>query len=238
MYKVTEMLLTPNRYSRPQTPLKKVEKIAVHYVGDAGGTAKAVRNYFESLKTGKTYESKGKTLYKFASSHYVIGLDGEVIKNIPENEWSYCTNAANKYSISIECCHPDWSGKFNDKTYNVMVEFCADLCIKYNLNPLTDIIRHYDITKKCCPKFFVDHPKEWDLFKQRVNKKVNELRELINVAEKVIQKSWEQKTGEEAIDALALKGFIKDAEGWKAKDLIKENVPLWLFFEMLRRIDK
>ena len=29
---IQEMLLTPNKYSRPQTALKKVTKIAVHYV--------------------------------------------------------------------------------------------------------------------------------------------------------------------------------------------------------------
>jgi N-acetylmuramoyl-L-alanine amidase CwlA len=167
-YQITQKLLSPNRYSRPQTPLKQITKIALHYVGDAGASALAIRNYFESLKAGKTQIIKGETVYKYASSHYVIGLEGEVIQCLPEAEISYCTNSANSYSISIEVCHPKWDGKYNDSTYNTMVELCVDLCQKYGLNPLTDLIRHYDVTKKICPKWFVEHPDEWQKFKERV----------------------------------------------------------------------
>ena len=92
--------LTPNKYSRPGIKLEKVTKVAVHYTGNPGSTAKNNRDYFESLKNGGD---------KYVSSHYVIGLQGEIIQCIPENEWSYCTNQANGYSISIECCHKDLS---------------------------------------------------------------------------------------------------------------------------------
>ena len=50
-----------------------------------------------------------------------------------------------------------------------------------------------------------------------------------------IEKSWQQKTGEEAIKQLSLKKFINNSEDWLAKDLDKETVPLWLFFEMFNR---
>ena len=173
MYTITQKFLSPNKYSRPQTPLKQITKIALHYVGDAGASALAIHNYFEKLKNGLTYVSKGQTLYRYASSHYIIGLEGEVIQNLPESEISYCTNAANVYSLSIEVCHPDWSGKYTEKTYNTMVELCVDLCQKHGLNPLTDLIRHYDITSKICPKWFVDNPNEWQIFKQKVNDKLN-----------------------------------------------------------------
>ena len=154
--------LTPNKYSRPQTPLKKVTKIAVHYVGNAGSSAQGNRNYFESLKDKHLY----------ASSHYIIGLNGEIIQCIPENEISYCTNQANSYSISIECCHPKTDGKFNDKTLNSLIELCVHLCKKYNLNPLTDIIRHYDISGKKCPLYWVNNPQEFELFKNTVKKRL------------------------------------------------------------------
>ena len=39
--KITENFLTPNKYSRPQISLKKVTKIAVHYVGNPGTSAVA-----------------------------------------------------------------------------------------------------------------------------------------------------------------------------------------------------
>jgi putative N-acetylmuramoyl-L-alanine amidase len=129
-----------SKYCRPGKKINPV-KIAVHYVGNAGSSAKGNRNYFAS---GKVY----------ASSHYIIGLEGEILRLIPEDEISYCTNQANGYTISIECCHPDNTGKFNSKTLNSLIKLCADICKRRGFNPLTDIIRHYDVTKKCCPAWW------------------------------------------------------------------------------------
>lgn len=134
------MFLTPNKYSRPQIPLKEVKKIAVHYVGSPNSSAIANRNYFENCKEGGRY----------VSSHYIVGLKGEVIQCIPLDEWSYCTNQANGYSISIETCHPKSDGVFNDNTYVSLCELCAMLLKKFNLTT-NDLIRHYDVTQKQCP---------------------------------------------------------------------------------------
>ena len=137
---IQEMFLTPNKYSRPQIPLKEVKKIAVHYVGNPNTSALANRNYFENCKEGGRY----------VSSHYIVGLKGEIIQCIPTDEWSYCTNQANGYSISIECCHPKSDGIFNDSTYVSLCELCAMLLKKFNLTT-NDLIRHYQITGKQCP---------------------------------------------------------------------------------------
>lgn len=157
--KIDKQFLTPNKYSRPQTPLKKVTKIAIHYVGNAGSSAQGNRNYFENLKNGKG---------SYASSHYIIGLKGEIIQCIPENEWAYCTNEANAYSISIENCHPYSDGKFNNATRQSLIELCADLCKRYALDPVKDIIRHYEVTGKRCPLYWVTHPDDWVKFKNEV----------------------------------------------------------------------
>lgn len=166
---IIEMFLTPNKFSRPQIPLKKVEKIAVHYNGGAGATAQNVRDYFESLKdqlpdsSGKYWVNKDgtyrtwkgeKIAIRWVSSHFVVGLGGEVIQCIPTDEYSYCTNQANGYSISIECCHPDTTGKFTEATEKSLAELCAYLCRKFDLNPMDDIIRHYDVTGKQCPLYW------------------------------------------------------------------------------------
>ena len=54
-----------------------------------------------------------------------------------------------------------------------MVELTAWLCEKFNLTE-EDIIRHYDITGKICPKYFVDDEKAWEQFKQDVKKVLEE----------------------------------------------------------------
>lgn len=161
--RIKENLLTPNPYSRPGIPLKKVTAIAVHYVGNPGSTAIANRNYFETLKESKIY----------ASSHYIIGLNGEIIRCVPENEIAYATYDANNYSISIENCHPKEDGKFNDLTRASLVALCADICIRYKLNPMTAIIRHYDVPKsngykKPCPLYWVNNEADFIAFKKEV----------------------------------------------------------------------
>lgn len=156
--KITEMFLTPNKYSRPGIKLEKVTKIAVHYVGNPKSTAKNNRDYFENLKD--THE-------RYVSAHFIIGLEGEIIQCIPLSEWSYCTNQANGYSISIECCHPDSTGKFNKATEDSLAELCAYLCRKFGLTA-DDIIRHYDVTGKHCPLWYVSHPEDFNAFKERV----------------------------------------------------------------------
>jgi N-acetylmuramoyl-L-alanine amidase CwlA len=45
---------------------------------------------------------------------------------------------------------------------------CAWLCWRFDLNPMSDIIRHYDVTGKDCPRWFVSHPEEFDVFRDSV----------------------------------------------------------------------
>jgi N-acetylmuramoyl-L-alanine amidase CwlA len=122
-------------------------------------TAQNTHDYFN----GSCISSK-----RYASCHFVVGLQGEIIQLIPETEWSYCTNQANGYSVSIETCHPDITGKFNQATEKSLIELVAFLCKEHGLNPLTDIIRHYDVTKKICPKYYVDHYDVWNSFRMAV----------------------------------------------------------------------
>lgn len=152
---IREAFLTENPYSRPGTELGDVEKIVIHYTGNPGTTAQANRDYFESL---------GENPVTSASSHFVIGLDGEILQCIPLNEVAYASNEANAYSISIECCHPDADGEFTVATYNQCVALAAELCRYYHLNSETDVIRHYDVTGKECPLYYVENPQEWDMF--------------------------------------------------------------------------
>jgi N-acetylmuramoyl-L-alanine amidase CwlA len=151
-------LLTPNDYSRPQTPLTKVNSIVIHYTANPGTSAEANRNYFENLKTTKTTS---------ASSHYIIGLEGEIIQCIPLNEIAFASNDRNSDTISIESCHPDKTGKFNEYTYQSLVQLTAWLCAEYDLKR-EDIIRHYDVSGKHCPIYYVDHEDAWEQFKDDV----------------------------------------------------------------------
>lgn len=158
-------LLTPNEFSRPETPLKEIRGVVVHYTANPGTSAKANRNYFEGLKdSGQTY----------ASSHFIIGLEGEIIQCIPSKEIAYASNERNDDTLSIECCHPDESGVFTDATYRSLVELVAWLCQRFRLQS-TDVIRHYDVTGKICPKAFVEDEQAWEQFRSDVAEEINKL---------------------------------------------------------------
>ena len=158
-------LLTPNPFSRPQDALDTVNNIVIHYVGNAGSSAMDNRNYFESLKDSQE---------RSASSHFVIGLDGEIVQCVPLSEVAYATKQRNFDTISIECCHPEADGRFNEYTYWSLVELSAWLCKKFHLDP-QQILRHYDVTGKLCPLYYVEHPEEWQTLKDTIEKRLNEL---------------------------------------------------------------
>lgn len=151
-------LLEPNEYSRPQIALEKVNGIVIHYTANAGTTAQQNRDYFNGL--AKSHET-------YASSHFVIGLSGEIIQCIPCSEIAYASNERNSDTIAIECCIPDETGQFNGETYDALVQLTAWLIGRYDLS-ISDVIRHYDITGKICPKYFVDHEDKWEQFKNDV----------------------------------------------------------------------
>lgn len=154
--------LTPNPYSRPQKPLKKILGVVIHYTANPGTSAASNRSYFEGLKRKKS---------TYASSHYIIGLEGEVIQCIPLTEISYASNYRNNDTVSIECCHPDETGEFKEETYSSMVVLTAALCVEFGLEE-EEIIRHYDITGKMCPLYFVEHEDAWNTFRSDVMEEV------------------------------------------------------------------
>ena len=162
---ITQDLLPVNPYSRPGKQLDEVNAVVIHYVGNPGTTAAQNRSYFENI-----IETKEASV----SSHYIVGLEGEIIQCVPLDEISYASNNRNEDTIAIECCHPDETGEFNAATYDSAVKLTAYLCILYNLDPDTDVIRHYDVTGKECPKYFVDYENQWNLFKAQVKRQMGE----------------------------------------------------------------
>ena len=180
--KLDVQLLTPNPYSRPQKALEKVNGIVVHYTANPGTSARQNRDYFNGL--AETKKTK-------ASSHFVIGLEGEIVQCIPCNEISYASRARNRgtgaggwwrsyasnyrYSdtISIECCIDDETGKFNDSTYQSLIELTTWLMGRYDLSA-DDVIRHYDVTGKKCPLYFVEHEDAWEQFHKDLDTYIEE----------------------------------------------------------------
>ncbi len=147
-------LLTMNEYSRPGEALPEVKSIFIHYTANAGTTAEQNRSYFESL--AESHE-------RSASAHFVIGFDGTIVQCIPTKEIAYAVKGRNYDSISIECCYLDENGRFEEETYQKLIELTAWLLHKYELRP-ENVLRHYDEGGKNCPKYYVEHEEAWQGF--------------------------------------------------------------------------
>ncbi len=140
--------------ARQGVPLSAFDGVVIHYVGNPGTTAMNNRNYFAQETTEVV-------------SHFVVGLDGEIVQCLPLAERSVASNSRNRDTISVEVCHPDESGAFTPATYAALVKLTAWLCDLGGLEE-TAVIRHYDITGKECPRYYVRHPQAWESFRQDV----------------------------------------------------------------------
>ena len=147
---VDVQIIPVNGSGRRGVPLEDITAIVVHYVGNPGTSAQQNHDYFAQETTN-------------VSSHFLVGLQGEILQCVPLNEKSSATNDRNRDTISIEVCHPDESGVFNRESYDALVKLTAWLCDLCGFDS-HNVIRHYDVTGKVCPKQFVEDENAWTQF--------------------------------------------------------------------------
>lgn len=146
------------KLTRPGYLLKSVQKIVMHYTANPGATAENHQDYFD--REDHT---------RYASAHIFVDNDSAV-EIIPLNELAY--HAGNEWwnynSLGIELC-VEKDGSFHPNTIKQATSIVAELCRRYSLDPKTDIVRHYDVTGKICPKPWVENPILFTQFKGEVS---------------------------------------------------------------------
>lgn len=157
---IDKQIIHLHNTARTGTELDGVKNIVIHYVGNPNTTAQNNRDYFDKDSTE-------------VSSHFLVGLEGEIIQCVPLWEKSAASNWRNNDTISIEVCHPDETGKFNDKTYDAVIKLTSWLLKELGLDE-SAVIRHYDITEKLCPLYYVEHEDAWNQMKKDIGTKLNE----------------------------------------------------------------
>lgn len=139
------------------------EYIIIHDTGNrgVGATARANRNYFNTTE-------------REASAHFVVD-DKEIVQALTSTSRAWHigdgkqqTNASNSNSIGIELC-VNSDGNFGT-TFENGIKLTKYLMKKYDI-PAENVIRHYDATKKICPRIMIeDDPTLWTRFKQEIVK--------------------------------------------------------------------
>jgi N-acetylmuramoyl-L-alanine amidase CwlA len=168
--KLRTELLPVNRYSRPGYIRSSVARIVWHWTGAAGQRKETTARYFELIARQEPDDGQPD---RYASSHYIVDEAG-VLQVIPDEEVAYHAGAGwwNLNSIGIEICHPDASGRFPLTTLANLLEMSARLCEQYGIRPLTQIVRHHDVTGKLCPRWFVEHPADYEAARRIVSEMV------------------------------------------------------------------
>lgn len=145
---------------------KKNLFIVIHYTANNGDTALGNVRYFE------------KSLRK-ASAQYVVDENPIVWCAVKPTDIAYHCGTTGTYfhkycrnsnSIGIEMCSRiNSSGQYyiKDDTIDTTARLTASLMKQYNI-PLSNVIRHYDVTHKICPEPFVRDIKQWEKFKTLV----------------------------------------------------------------------
>ena len=130
--------------------------ICLHFTSGNGDTAQNNADYF-AREGGLN-----------ASAHYFVDTE-RIVQSVKDSDtaWhcgkerggSYYNDCRNANSIGIEMCDSKRDGtvKATEQTIRNAAELAAALCERYGL-PVSHIIRHYDVTGKLCPKYWVDDP--------------------------------------------------------------------------------
>lgn len=142
-----------------------IKYIVIHYTGNDGDKSWNNANYFQNNK------------YLQASAHLFID-DDKVYQSVPFDYVAYSVGASsadtsagggkyykkctNKNSINIELCDTKKNGVYDvtDTTVANAVAITKELMAKYNI-PASNVIRHFDVTGKRCPSYWV-RDTEWE----------------------------------------------------------------------------
>ena len=157
---------------------KQNKYIVIHYVGASGG-AEDNCEYFQST-------------YRGSSAHYFVGHQGEVWQCVKDKDiaWhcgakrykhDYCRNS-NSISVELCCRQNDSNGTwyFEEATIKAATELVKELMAKYNI-PVSNVIRHYDVTGKICPEPYVRDTAAWNTFKAGLTTNVSATGYLVRI---------------------------------------------------------
>lgn len=160
---IKELLAHASNYSKGRHTA--IKYLVLHYTANNGDTALSNCKYFSGANRN-------------ASAHYFVDEKG-VYRSVRDMNVAWHCGSMNGYkhkycrntnSIGIEMCsRQDKDGKFyiKEETIANAIELTQYLMEKYDI-PVENVIRHYDVTGKMCPRPFVEDEMLWLDFKERL----------------------------------------------------------------------
>lgn len=195
-----------------------IKYLVYHYTGNDGDTA---------IDNAKYYRDN----VVQASAHYFVD-DNEIVQSVADlryawaiggKKWTDCISTGggtlygvvtNRNSLSIEMCGTmkDGTRMASEKTLQNAVDLGKLLMERYGIPP-ERVVRHFDVTGKHCPAYFMNDTK-WQAFRARLTdgdenmKRYNTMKEISDGA------PWAVETVEKLIGKNILRGGgLRDTQG-------------------------
>ena len=188
-----------------------IRYLVYHYTGNDGDSAANNAQYY------------AETVVK-ASAHYFVD-DGGVTQSVPDRyiawavggkKWSDCARTGggtlhgvvtNANSLSIELCDTVRDGKrmATEATLANGAALGRSLMAKYGI-PIERVVRHFDVTGKHCPAYFMDNDR-WAAFKARLTAKEDETMKRYQTIEEIRACApWAAETVGKLVERRAISG--------------------------------
>jgi N-acetylmuramoyl-L-alanine amidase len=176
-----EAIIPVNEYTRPGIIRTFTRNVVWHWTANPLASAYNHSIYFGKTLPAMNYEvmrqyqsgeitwQQAEKLLIYASANFFIDPI-ETLLIIPIEEVSYHASQANPYSVGVELCI-EKDGSFHPATIEKAIQLGVELCKMYNITP-SDFMRHFDVTRKNCPKPWVDDVSQWEVFKLEVDRRL------------------------------------------------------------------
>lgn len=152
--------------------VSKIKYIVIHFTANDGDTDESNAKYFKrkNIKaSAHMFVDNDSVTISVPDTVVAWSVGGSRYKNYKSTGGAkYYGKCTNNNSINIEMCDTIKDGKImaSEKTMQNTAELVKWLMVKYNV-PIENVIRHFDVTGKSCPAYFVDQ-NSWNNFKARL----------------------------------------------------------------------
>lgn len=196
-YQLKINLANKNNYGSKRSKAN-IKWIVIHYTGNDGDSDESNGNYFKNnvVKVSAHYFIDDDSITQSVPDEYIAySVGGSKYPNYKQTGGAkYYGQANNTNTLNIELCDAKKDGKVmaTEKTLDNAVTFIKQKMKEYDID-IEHVIRHFDVTGKCCPAYFCyseQNNKKWEEFKNRLKcvNKIEDGKEIVD-NKKVADKS-------------------------------------------------
>lgn len=186
-----------------------IKYLVIHDTGNTNPGAGALnhRNYVEN-------NERGASAHYFVDDKVIVQYVGDSLAAGSVGDGKGRFGITNSNSLSIEMCINS-DGNYL-KMYKNTVELTKNLMKKFNI-PWERVVRHYDASRKNCPRHMSENNWEkWKKFKEDIKKPIEWKIDLSKDSEfgvnKVMEKDYKGHWAEKAINEVKEAGIMKGYE--------------------------